>query len=367
MNCPTEGMLRAHLDHELAAAESAEIERHLSVCPTCREQSAAIGAQAQQVNGVLAVEGGTVDPDLAYSRYRRQFGERVGHRAVWKRPVWAALAAGCAFAALLSFAPARGWGQKILDMLRVQKVAVVTVDLPMHDEHNGMRQPGRALARLISDSVVVTMKPGEPTVEPTVNAASGMAGFGIRTLDELGAPAKILVNAEMAFHMTLNRDRMQAVLDAAGRSDIQVPADADGSTVAVHIPKMVRLLYGSCPAGNCMTFMQVPSPIISVPPGLNLGEIAEAGLQVAGMSAAEAHAFSQTVDWSSTLVIPIPQRGSSSRTIPVDGVTGTLVELAAQGSFPGRYTLIWVKNGIVCSLEGRGDPNQAIAAAGSLN
>ena len=115
-----------------------------------------------------------------------------------------------------------------------------------------------------------------------------------------------------------------------------------------------------------MAFVQVPSPTVSIPPTLNIAAIAEAGLQLAGLSAAEAHSFTQTVDWSSTLVIPVPQNGSSYRSVPVDGANGTLIELAPKGNFSGHYSLIWVKNGIIYSLEGRGTSAQALAAAASL-
>lgn len=175
--------------------------------------------------------------------------------------------------------------------------------------------------------------------------------------------------------MTLDRDRIQAVLDQAGRSDVQIPASVDGSTVAVHAPKLVRLLYGNCSAtstpgtsgAGCIDFSQVPSPTVSIPPSLNIAALAEAGLQIAGMNAAEAHAFCQTVDWSSTLVIPIPQNGSSYRTVPVDGVNGTLIEATPHDSFIGMYALIWVKNGTVYSLSGKGQPDKALSLAGSLN
>ena len=139
----------------------------------------------------------------------------------------------------------------------------------------------------------------------------------------------------------------------------------DGSTVAVHAPKLVRMTYGDC-SGNCIVFAQTPSPTVSVPPSLNIAALAEAGLQLAGMSAAEAHQFCQTVDWSSTLVIPVPQNGSSYRTVSVDGVDGTLIEESAHGNRPGGYALIWVKNSIVYSLGGKGQPDKALAAAASL-
>lgn len=388
MNCLNDGTLRALVDRELDMAESERVSRHMHACAKCRERSERLATQAQGVHGLLtalAPDGGeaAVDPTLAYGRYRETTGSRAASwtvrwnhlRHAWGRPAWGAVAAVSTVALLLTFTPAQTWGQKFLQMLRVQKLAVIPVDLSVLTSGTASHGPGKLIAQLISDSVVVTMNPGEPVTGSSVAAASGLAGFKVRALDQLGEPQRILIAGEGAFHMTLDHDRIQAVLDQAGRSDVSIPASVDGSTVAVHIPKMVRLLYGSCSpqhaqaadAANCIDFAQVPSPTVSVPPTLNMAALAEAGLQATGMSPAEAHAFCQTVDWSSTLVIPIPQNGGTYRTLSVDGVNATLIELPGHGNFLGAYTLIWVKDGVVFSLSGKGSADRAVAAAESLS
>src|SRR5207245_8897962 len=73
---------------------------------------------------------------------------------------------------------------------------------------------------------------------------------------------------------------------------------------------------------NCTYLIQAPSPTVSVPPDLNMSDIAEAALELAGMSPAEARSFCQTVDWSSTLVVPIPRNSSSYETVTVHEVEG---------------------------------------------
>ncbi len=112
----------------------------------------------------------------------------------------------------------------------------------------------------------------------------------------------------------------------------------------------------------------IPTPTVSVPPDLNIAQVAEAGLQLAGMKADEAHAFCQTMDWTSTLVIPIPRDVTSYQTEEVDGVQGTLISLPGWGTWlqPG-YTLLWVKNGIIYSLTGYGSSADAVPLAESLD
>ncbi len=389
MKCLKDGVLRAHLDGELAPADENRVADHLRECVSCRRRLETLSERANEVERALRTDGFEIDPALAYDRYRRRFGEPLEesaesthHRfAAWKRPLLGAISAAVALALLVSFAPVQSWGQKILEMLRIQKVAVVPVNLAALTE-TGNREQQQLLARLISDNVVVTMSPGQPQPVPSADAASRLAGFSVKTLNSAGSPSRISVSNEAAFHMTLDRDRMQAVLDQAGRSDIQIPPSADGSTVAVHVPRLVRLQYGDClesrshpsvptPAPGsdgqpCMTFIQVPSPTVSVPPNLNLAALAEAGLQIAGLSAAEARSFTQSVDWSSTLVLPVPQSGTY-RSVSVDGTNGTLIEVPPKGNLSGQYSLVWLKNGIIHSVEGRGSSAPALAAAASLD
>jgi hypothetical protein len=121
---------------------------------------------------------------------------------------------------------------------------------------------------------------------------------------------------------------------------------------------------GDMKDSNCTFLIQAPSPTVSVPSELNMADIAEAALQLAGMSPGEAHSFCQTVDWSSTLVVPIPRNSSSYQTVSVDGVDGTLItDTLAQGN---RYSLLWIKNGIIHSLAGQGNASDALTLAASL-
>jgi len=110
-------------------------------------------------------------------------------------------------------------------------------------------------------------------------------------------------------------------------------------------------------------FVQAPSPVVSVPPGLNLSQLAAVWLRAAGMSREDAEAFCQTVDWTSTLVIPVPRTFGSYEKVGVDGVEGTLIRsLNTRG-----FSLIWVKNGMIYSITGAGDPSEAVSLANSLD
>ena len=70
--------------------------------------------------------------------------------------------------------------------------------------------------------------------------------------------------------------------------------------------------------------------------------------------AEEAEKFSETVDWTTTLILPIPRYNVQYQYVDVDGVTGTLIQERLSRPDP-KYMLIWVKDNIVYVLTGRGD------------
>lgn len=401
--CLTDEIFRAKFDGELSETEMREAETHLIACAACRERAEAMAHQAREVGDILSTLAPSpnepvTDAAVALARFKarqrsaeaeapslagRLFARRL-------RPAWAALAVACLALGLFGFSPAHIWAQRVLAMLRVQKITVVPVDLKSLGGPDSQNAAGKLIGQMISDNVVVTIH-GKPQDVASAEEANQRAGYKVRLLGERADAPQLTVEGEQAFHMTVDRERVQGILAELGHSEVNLPASLDGTTLAVHIPPAVVARYGNCPAdrpkpesaaaengppapgaeaadmSNCVLLVQVPSPTVSVPPELNLAELAEAGLQVAGMTAEQAHAFCQTVDWTSTLVIPIPRFVNSYQTVTVDGVEGTLISLPPEWQRPAAYTLVWVKNGVIYSLMAFGKSSEAVPLAETLN
>jgi hypothetical protein len=407
MTCIHDAILRTHLDSELVGADLAGVTDHLASCANCRTRFEQLRTEMAQMGDLLANLGPaadslTINPATAYARFSNQFGTAHEPKATWiarlfapsRRPALGFAAAAMVVTILVSVNPVRTWAQRILAMLRVQKIQVVTIDpTTLMSSSEPDSRPYKLINQFIADNVVVTMDPGKPDVVSSVTRAAQLAGYPIRMIGSLGAPHSVEVNGETAFQMNINRDRVATLLDEIGRADIHIPESANGALIAVHIPKTVVSIYGDCPVRNrnlrshpgsqaetlaerkmermanitdtnCTYLIQAPSPTVSIPPDLNMSDIAEAALELVGMSPGEARSFCQTVDWSSTLVVPIPRSSSSYETVTVDGVQGTLIsETLSQGN---RYSLLWIKNGVIHSLAGHGNSSDALSLAASL-
>ncbi|HEV2183515.1 MAG TPA: DUF4367 domain-containing protein, partial [Candidatus Acidoferrales bacterium] len=211
---------------------------------------------------------------------------------------------------------------------------------------------------------------------------SNLAGFHVQLPSKRTDTPVLDVAGVHAFDLTVDRARLQAILKEAGRSDLSLPQSIDGAVVDVKIPRRVRARYGSCPArpsatanvatptpssmqyNDCVILTEGPSPEVNVPSGLDVRQLAEIGLELAGMTPAQAQQFLHTVDWKSTLGISIPRFMRSYEAVKVNGVEGTLLDMA--GRRGPTYTLIWAKNGTVYSLTGFGNSGDAVALANSV-
>ena len=83
------------------------------------------------------------------------------------------------------------------------------------------------------------------------------------------------------------------------------------------------------------------------------------------MTATQARDLGQSIDWKSTLVLPMPRSSSTASQVTVAGTQGTLI--GGSGRRGPDYVLIWVKNGIIYGLVGHGEGSDAVALANSLS
>ncbi len=378
--CYDDGMLRAELDGELSRADAQEVESHLAACERCRARAGELAETAREVHALFeslapapsAVPAGA---SAAWARFQDRVEPAEPVRRSWwlLRPVWG-VAAGVALVALMAGSPStRALAQKLLGLLRVRAVVVVPVNIDVLSEGKG-----RLLGQVLSDSINVTKD--EPSrVAASQQDATAVAGFTVRLPALRHDPPQLTILGARAFNLTVDIQRVQATLSLLGRPDLQVPEGLGGAKVVVDMPRSVRATYGNCPQprrgplppgadySDCVVVIQSPTPTVVTLPELNLEQIAVLGLQLAGMTPQQAEQFSRTVDWTSTLAIPLPRGQGESQNVQVNGAPGTLIVTREHDTRPAGYALIWIKDGVVYSVAGFGNPGLAVPLAESLS
>ena len=126
-------------------------------------------------------------------------------------------------------------------------------------------------------------------------------------------------------------------------------------------------LAKSCQKTTAARLMQVPSPVVTAPDGLDLAGLAEIGLQFVGVEPAEAASIASRIDWATTLVIPVPHQEVQSEDLVVDGSQAVLLrEVYPRSGELRQYMLIWVRDGMLYVVRGYRDPQEGITLADSL-
>lgn len=305
----------------------------------------------------------------------------MSDRSFRKGPLSLSLAAVAAVAIWFSVPAGRHLTMRFLGSLRMDKPQSVSVNLSEFVGPDANHSLQEMVTQMISDKVTVTEN--EKSQDASTSAeASQLAGFPVGLVRGRGNVSSIVVSGAHAYNMTVDRARLQTILDEAGRRDLVVPPAVDGAAVTVRIPRAVVVRYGTCPGrssvaanvatpppatthyDDCLILREGPGPQVGAPADINLSQLSEIGLELAGMTPDQAHRFLKTVDWKTMLGVSFPRFMRSYQTVSVNGVPGTLLTLGTRRG--PDYALIWVKNGIVYSLRGFGDPGEATKVAASV-
>jgi anti-sigma factor RsiW len=399
MNHLSEGELRAYLDHELATDHATQVQQHLAACGECADLLNTLETRSTHLTALWRDES-VVVPSLTLARNRihtRSVNEIHPKEKVVMQPKrrfqfrYAALATAAILMVALMFPPVQTWAAQVLGLFRVQQVTLLPVDFSSLGADPEERA-GTLLSEMLSDNVKSEIV-GEAKEVATWDEAGATSGFAVRTPAFLeSAPTKIQVSQGANMEITLDAQRLRDLVSVLGREDIIIPDSLTGDVLNVQVPQGVQAMWGDCtveavefeegtsnrpgPEGrnsapvntgvDCTTLIQIPSPTVSTPADLDMAAMGQLYLEFLGMSKEEASNFGSTLDWSSTLVIPVPSNEADFETVTVDGVEGTLIRSQYGRYNTGGYMLIWVRDGIIYALTGSGDNAEGLAIANSM-
>lgn len=294
----------------------------------------------------------------AFARYRREVMpahqiSRSTRIMLTRRFATVSLTLALAIAALVAFPSVRAAASDFLGLFRVQKFAPITItpqQLALLDEleEQGL-QPGEFVA---------TQEPGEPQSVDSVEAAEALTGLSLRSMPSYDLPAEIYVTGDAAGYLVVNLAGARAIVEAAGADPMLLPDSLDGARVNVTVYDSVQQVHS-----DGLRLLQTPSPDVNYPEDVDPVVLGQALLQVLGMDPATAEQMARSIDWTSTLLLPIPQSMGSYRDISVDGVSGVALEPFDPEADPA---LIWQKNGMIHVLTGPFDVDQLIELTNRL-
>jgi hypothetical protein len=268
-------------------------------------------------------------------------------------------------AILFSFAPVRVMAANLLSVFRVQQVKVVRVNMNALDRYEDNDEMKGLLDRLDSEPERVSGDE-EPTEVNSIDEAAGMVDFSVARIqalpDNAGEPSEILVHGQTVHHLTLDKDLLEEIFDAAG-IELSLPDSLNERPIIITRPNGVTQAWGSEESKD-LFFAQFRSPEIDHPDDLDIKAFGIAILQFLGKSKEEATQLGESIDWANTLLLPIPNDDDVNATeVSINGTDGVLFEADHDS---GSNSVMWTTNGVTYMLGGNYSAEQVLEMAWSV-
>lgn len=374
MICVDDGRVRAFLDGELPEFERAAIASHLSTCSRCRATLAEISATAQHVAALLATPV-ALPPETALADFRNNhpilsttYKENLVKNRTTSGPrrVWiASIATIAVLFSLLALPPVRAAADSLLQTFRVQQVVFVPVTEDRARQLENLNFDGKTL--FLSEPQFEGGKPGEPETFATAQDAAA-AGYALNAPTELpAAPTGTTYTGMAGQNMTfqLNVESARQLIQLLDIQNVTIPDALGAEPIKVSVDKITSArLTGS---SYTLTATTGRSPEVSLPDGVDLSQLGSALLQVYGTAPEQAAAMAKNIDWTSTLVVPLPTDVSQVQQVQVNGASAMLMR-GGQSEGRNRLTLYWQNDSQFYVLESTGlNEAELIVAAESIN
>ncbi|MGQ9555236.1 MAG: sigma-70 family RNA polymerase sigma factor [Anaerolineae bacterium] len=376
LECLDEGNLRAYIDQELPAQQQAAVAEHLAQCDRCSTALTTLRSRAELANSTLSALPDVAPPvGAAWERFRQRAAPRARNSLPWRldamwqslrtralRPVLSGAAVVALTLSVAFVAPLRTAASQFLDIFRVRTFMVVSFNpdsarylQDYFEQVFGEPRLGEAKPQPVASVEEASRLVGYPVLVP------GFLPKGRETLSEFTVTGARQAEADV------NVAAARALFEAAGLPTDALPAQ-DMVHLSARVPPQVTMVYGE--ERNAITVVQADSPEVDVPQGLDLRRLGELGLRLLGQSPEQAQRLAESIDWATTLVIPVPANVASVREVLVRGNPGYLFEANSEdGADPDTYSdcaVIWQESGRLYAVIGMLSDDIALRIAESL-
>ena len=290
-------------------------------------------------------------------------------RARWPfAKIAAAIAMAAVVAGMFTVPAVRASAQSFLALFRVVNFVAIRVD-----ESRLETLKARQLdpPHLIAERIQVLREPGAPTGVASPEQAASLAGMAVqlpRYLPAGMAMKEIAVKGESVAQITAATRPLQDVMDTLGITDLSIPDGLDGQIVTVRVPPSVIVKYEQGP--RVTRFYQARTPAVSMPASVDLASVGEIGLRIIGLSARDASQFARTIDWQTTLLVPVPPMVSSFKQVDVNGHNGIALERFVPNPTAANRTavhvVLWAADGRVFGIESTQRAEDVLLMANSV-
>ena len=267
----------------------------------------------------------------------------------------------------------RATAQNMLDLFRVRTFAPVAFDPAKLDKLKALApKDGEGGPNMLFANVEVLEKPEAPQTFTSLGSAASAAGIPGRAITEFPRDLKVTeisVTGHGRTRFQVDTQKLGSMLEALDIHDVQVPAELNGRSFTIEMPRAIRQHLES--KNHRAEFLQAASPELQLPAGTDLSRLGEIGLRVLGMDGNQARRMARSIDWTSTMVVPVPLDATTFREVTIQGqkgllITGSETQKDQAGRTQMRNLLLWSDSGRLYALMGDVTETELVEMAESV-
>ncbi|MFN2223905.1 MAG: hypothetical protein ACK2UH_15210 [Candidatus Promineifilaceae bacterium] len=294
---------------------------------------------------------------VALSEVRRRAAPQ-GHRRRWSFPAlfgrryaWATLLAAAALVLVLSVPGVRAAASDFLGLFRVQKFTPISISAEqmalLEEVANSGLYPGE---------VEFFEEPSEPVRVASLSEAAASLGWQPASPSLLGQPDAVYTMGEASGRLIVDVKNARALMSLAGADPALIPDSLEGAQVDVTV-------YGAISQNwdDGLVLVQAPSPLVEYPDDVDVTALGQALLEALGMEPGSARRLSESIEWTSTLLLPIPESIATFDEVQINGSSG----LALTGVDGENAAVLWESDGMIFVLSGF-DSSALVSIANSV-
>lgn len=268
-----------------------------------------------------------------------------------RKYAWTVLTLIVLIVVAVSIPGVRAAASDFLGLFRVQKFAPISISPEQIALLSKIAEEG-----LFPGEIELLDEPGPAEPVKSLKAASDVSGWIARAPGERDLADEVYFIDGGSGRLTINVENTRRLVEAAGADPTLIPDSLEGAVVDVTIYPAISQGWS-----DGLMLNQSPSPLVDYPEDVDTAALGEVLLQSLGVERRQARRLARSIDWTSTLLLPIPEGMATFNEVSVDGVDGIAI-----GSMDGQDSaLLWQKDGMVYVLSG-GHVDDLVKAANSL-
>lgn len=367
MSCWDSSILRAYIDRELEPDTVAEIEKHLAECPECAHRYETLINNDRFINTVFTehldeihmAEGNKNEAwNKLNARIKIQNKRRLFELSTKYRRIAVAAVVAVCLVGSMSFAGVRGAVGEFLSVFRVEKIQTISITPQEMAQIQSAVEKGVGRIDIDKFGSLEVFGKDEAVNDITLAEAEKQVDFKLLAPqgEDYAAP-KVNVQKYARKDFTLNVGYVNELITKLGGEKL-LPAEIDGKTFSISMSPSVDLTYSTDKGMPLFSLMEMKSPEMAVPGGIEVEPVKDALLGLPFWPEEIKQQLSGINDWEHTMVLPDDGKGSR---VTVRGCQGMFFSNQA-----GQTQLIWLEDGVVYCLAGQLSQDKALEIAESM-